>query len=402
MKVLIIPSWYPNKDNAMAGSFFHEQATLLFENGHDIKILFGKLKAVSRLSHLKKKLKGKFSKKGIILNTEYLIQHPVAFSFDVCVADHWGDESKYYGLCHEYRQAFAELISGGWKPDLIHAQSTVDAGIVAAYLSEVFKIPFVIIEHQLFLLNQYSQFKQERIVNALQRAAKVGAVSNHQKRCLLMNNIKCNPIVIWNFVDETKFNFVKKVTGSKFRIMTIAYPSYIKDMETFFKSMKLFTELSDGEDEIIVVGNSLNKHSEKANPFDFEKMANKYGVFSKCTFIPDITRDKVAGLMNSVDVFISTSIAETFGVAVREAMLSGVPVVVTASGGVEDSVNEQTGIKTEIGDAEGIAQSVLKIKTGQVKFEPASLRNLVISQSGRSAFLKTMNSFYFLSNDKRN
>lgn len=395
MKVLIIPSWYPNRKNNLVGSFFQEQASLLAANGYDVKILYGNIVNLSTLNYLQKKIMKLIFPKKTILQNDYLIQGPQAFSFPIYqFSDWWNEQDKNKEMCCSYVNAFSELLESGWKPDLIHAQCTVDAGIVSNHLSKLFKIPFVIIEHQIFLLNHYSKYKQTLIINALQCASKVGAVSNHQKRSILMNSIKCNPFVIWNLVDEDKFKIVPEKTNLKFRILTVTYPSFIKDMDTFFKSIEIFCQVFKDNIEVVVIGNNSFEDLDNANTFVFESLAKKYNVFSKCILIPSLPRIEIAKILNTADVFVSTSIAETFGVAVREAMLCGLPIIATKSGGVEDSINEKTGIRVNIGDFKAIAEALVKIKNQDIKFDANYIRNYVISQCGKTSFLNVMNNFY--------
>ncbi|MFR7935791.1 MAG: hypothetical protein ACLU4S_10415 [Clostridium perfringens] len=40
MNILVIPSWYENKNNKTHGSFFREQAKALSELGHNIYMLY--------------------------------------------------------------------------------------------------------------------------------------------------------------------------------------------------------------------------------------------------------------------------------------------------------------------------------------------------------------------------
>lgn len=393
-KILIIPSWYPNINNNLIGSFFQEQALLLSSNGYEVKILYGNIVTIGTVHFLKNKFKKIKSSKKYILHNDYLIQDPQALSFSILQLCKWSEEEKHKAMCSEYVDAYKELLESGWKPDLIHAQCTVDAGIIAEHLNKLFNIPFVIIEHQVFLLNNYSKFKQSLIINSLQRANKVGAVSNHQKRCILMNSIKCNPLILMNFVNEEEFKILPAKSNSKFRILTISYPSFIKDMETFFKSISSFCKMCSVDIEVIVIGNNSFDNLNNANTVVFESFAKKYDITSYCLFIPFLPRNEISKILNSANVFVSTSIAETFGVAVREAMLCGIPVIATKSGGVEDSINEKTGVKVDIGDYQAIADALFEIKNGKLEFDSAYIRKFAITQCGKAVFLNKMNLFY--------
>lgn len=391
-KILIIPSWYPNSDNELVGTFFREQAHLLNTNGFDIKILFGVAHEVGLFKYLSIRFTQLFSKKNG-LNKTYLKQEPEAFSFPIYHYKKWPEKRKLKSSKQKYQQAF-KTITTLWQPELIHAQCSANGGIYAHYLSKTNGIPFVIIEHQIFLLNYYKKYVQKGIREAVENASKIGAVSYHQQRCILMNSMDCNPTIIWNLMDENKFEINTKQTNTKFTILTISYPHLIKDTETFFRSLEAFKAICEDDFEAIIIGNDSFSDSSKANSSHFETLAKKYQVFDKCTFYPQLTRAEINTKLQSCHVFVSTSVAETYGVAVREAMLCGKPVIATKSGGVEDSITEETGLLVNLKDAEAIAENLLKIKNKELVFSPETIRNYIIEQSGRDAFIRTMTDFY--------
>ena len=391
-KILIIPSWYPTEKNELRGSFFKEQALLLNKNGFDVKLLFAVEEEVGFFKYLSK-LVGSFLKKRNDLSTNVLKQEPEAYSFNTCRYKKRSVKFKITKNKKRYEKAFKELTQN-WKPELIHAQCTANAGIYASHLSNTFSIHYVIIEHQVFLLNHYKKRIQKEIVSALENASKVGAVSYHQQRCILMNNISCDPVVIWNLLDESKFTLPKNDSNSKFTIVTITYQHPIKDTLTFFKSLGESNKISDGDFEVVIIGNSAFKKGSKASSDLFKTMAKEHNVLDKCTFYPKLNRTEINTQLQQANVFISTSIAETYGIAVREAMLCGTPVIATKSGGIEDSISTETGIKVNLKDYKAIAQNILKIQNKDIVFNPQKTRDFVIRQSGRKAFIKKMTSFY--------
>jgi glycosyltransferase involved in cell wall biosynthesis len=70
----------------------------------------------------------------------------------------------------------------------------------------------------------------------------------------------------------------------------------------------------------------------------------------------------------------------------REAMATGVPVVTTANGGIDDTLDARNGIKVNIKDYAAIADAIIRVKTGAVVFEAEAVRKSVVEQYGREAF----------------
>ena len=87
-------------------------------------------------------------------------------------------------------------MNNDFKPDIIHAFSTQNAGIASFYLSKKLNIPYVISEHQVFVLDSLSDKKRSFVKNALIHANKVLPVSEHQNRQILMNYIPCSSTVV--------------------------------------------------------------------------------------------------------------------------------------------------------------------------------------------------------------
>jgi glycosyltransferase involved in cell wall biosynthesis len=395
-KILLIPSWYPSIRNSSVGSFFREQASLLTNTkNYDIKVLYGVIKEVSLLEFIVYFI-SEFLRKKVVLSQNYLIQNPEAHSFVIKIYKGLTDEQKYFILIRAYAYAYRVLSQNyAWQPDLIHAQSAIDGGIFAKNLSlcEI-KKPYLIIEHQFFVLDTFSHYKRNLILDAIKSAKKVGVVSEHQKKMILMHEHRCNPVVIWNYTDETKFYIDESVIKLPiFTIITITNPFYIKDADTFFRAIQILATFCQ-DFKFIIIGNASYNDLSQANTNSFEEMAIKLGIHRFGTFIAHVERNELPNILNSADVLAVTSIAETFGIAAREAMMCGLPVVTTACGGVEDSINEQTGRIVPIRDAEKLAQTILAIKNKKITFDGKYIREYAISQCGGMNFIKEMNNFY--------
>ena len=208
-----------------------------------------------------------------------------------------------------------------------------------------------------------------------------------------MNGISCYPQVIGNFVDENVF-IINKTKKSVFNILVVTYPSYIKDNETLFKAIKLlkFNRISDFK--VLIIGGDFDNLSltDRKNPL--YKEAESFGIEELVQILNHINREEMPEYYNQADVFVSTSIAETFGVAQCEAMMCGVPVIATANGGIDDMICEKNGVKIPIQDYEALTREIIRIKDREIEFNPVEIRNSVIGKYGKNAFKNKLSEVY--------
>lgn len=103
--------------------------------------------------------------------------------------------------------------------------------------------------------------------------------------------------------------------------------------------------------EIIGDGEEKDILKDQIKRLDLGKNVTLYG------YRHDIDR-----FMQGWDVFVSSSIAETFGIVILEAMQAGVPIVATKVGGVPDIItNQKNGILVESQNADAIAEGIIQV-----------------------------------------
>ena len=72
--------------------------------------------------------------------------------------------------------------------------------------------------------------------------------------------------------------------------------------------------------------------------------------------------DEAEKLLCAMDVFVSASETESFGLAIAEAMAAGTAVVATRTEGAQEVVEDRkTGLLVEIGDVAGTADAVVAL-----------------------------------------
>lgn len=115
--------------------------------------------------------------------------------------------------------------------------------------------------------------------------------------------------------------------------------------------------------------NSLHLVMIGAGPLDAElkKYINKSGLEEKTTLLPWVDNKDLPGYLSNSDIFIYPSQRyggweEQFGYSIIEASSSGLPIISTKTGSIEDVViNGKTGILVDPEDISELVQSMLKL-----------------------------------------
>jgi glycosyltransferase involved in cell wall biosynthesis len=127
---------------------------------------------------------------------------------------------------------------------------------------------------------------------------------------------------------------------------------------------------------------------------NLRKLCSKLGLNRQCRFLGMLTRPQVRAWMQETDVFVLPSLAETFGVAVGEAMACGKPVLSTRCGGPEFLLTAETGILVPVADPVAMADAMEKFISERVVFDPQAIRESVVARFGERAFLRNISEVY--------
>lgn len=392
-KVLIMPSYWPSSQDPAVGAQVQEQ-TILIADHFDVKVLFcvggmglmryfvNSLLSLVTGSFLFKSCINKFSNGGIEM-------HGYFFCDNQILPYSWRRNNELKAVFSIY----AKLESDGWKPDLIHARTAEYAGYCGAKLSQSKRIPLLLTENVIFVLRDIpSLIKVNEYIFALETAQKVAVVSTWLKTQLLINNINCKPVVIGNWVNESKFHLQRDI-NNEFTILTIGHTGFTKDWTTFFKSIKYLVDECGCVDfkVLIIVTQTYDRESRAYIP---DKIA-EYELQNWIDVRYQISREEIAQVFQRANVFVSTSLNETFGIATAESMFSGVPVVATDNGGINDFIADLNGIKVNIGDYKAVADAILKIKSKSVEFKPEIIRDSVLKKFGTDVFKNKLVQLYY-------
>lgn len=329
MKILVLPSWYPDKKKPLNGIFFKEQAEALVKANVEVVVLSIAVKSFREFDKENNINKLEFSEEEGVKVYRY-----TTYNYFPKLKELY---FKYYSMV--MKKTIKKVIEKEGNPDLIHIHSALDAGI--AYVKSKINIPYVITEHSTKYSRGMVDKVEEKYLNMLfQKASKVMVVGNGLKKELTkyISNDKIK--VIYNPVVMPSYEIEEDINKSKFRFFSLGFLTKKKGMDALIEAFK--TNKEKFKDVELFIGGS----GEEFN--NLKKLIDDYGLNENIFLLGSLNREEVAFNMKNCDCFVLPSRFETFGIVYVEAMYYGKPVIATRTGGPDTFVNEKCGVLVDV------------------------------------------------------
>ena len=360
LHILVIPSWYPEFEGDYVGSFFREQAIGLSNQNCNVGVIFPELKSLRGLKKIRVIPKLKICDDDGLMTYRFLWTN-------------WFIKMKFLQI-KAFRilghQLFKKYIKENGMPDIIHCQSIFNAGFLGEFLSDKYKIPYLITEH-----NSGFYYKDQGFENFVSQTKRIIGKSS---KCLAVSS---NYAEYLNnlFSDQLKWSVhhnlvadiflkppIKTPRNDKFIFICISRLSKIKNIQLIIKSFKEFNDLiPNSELRLIGIG------SEEKN---LKQLAINLKVDNKVIFLGMKPRKEVVEEINSSHVLVYSSNFETFGVIFVESLALGRPVITTDCGSAREIINKHVGLISKKNDVNDMLSSMLEIHKNYNIYNPEKLR----------------------------
>ena len=289
------------------------------------------------------------------------------------------------------------LLDNNMTVDLVHAQSLLNAGIMAQYFYEETGVPYVFTEHSQFNFKSVSETNIKVIDKIFLNDFDKLVVSHDKIRQLCTNQLFADYKVIGNTIDNDIFNYKEKqLDEGVFRIVTIGAYARYKDQESLLKSLQILDQklLGSHNKQIEFLWLGINGWGFDTT-IDVEKLLVRFPFkHIKLTIVAKVERLEIRNYLQSADLFVLTSIAEGMPVSVMEALACGVPVCSTRCGGVDDLINDSNGRIYQIKDSQAIAEFINDFLLGRYKFDNRKISEEFIRKWGKEKFKKKVGAIY--------
>src|SRR6185503_2648298 len=145
--------------------------------------------------------------------------------------------------------------------------------------------------------------------------------------------------------------------------------------------------------EFVIAG--IDNSAGGRNQQEIEALVKELGLTSRVRLLDSIV--DVPNFLAGLDVFVSASRSEAFGLAIVEAMASGVPVVATRTAGAEEVIeHDQTGRLVPVRDVEGLAQAISELSSDkrQRQFLSVNARRMVTERFSLERMVRETEQLY--------
>lgn len=374
-RILILPSWFPIRGD-QRGEYFSDQVKLISAH-HDVSVLYLKTNEISFTQIFKSFLTGKLSCL-VPQNITYLLDSNINSLAYYC--------PDYTFLPATFRLYLIKIffllkIKKHYQNEefnLVMGLSSFGCGMFTDIVSNQLNCPAVIIEHQVFNLSYYNKIYSNRIIDCLFKVKELYAVSNHLRR-LMHSQYITRPIKLFpNLVVNDFFDMKIEEYTTDFSFVYVSYSEPIKGNDMFYSFLKNRDCTQVPKINIYMIG----KYSEY-DTTRFEDLNSDY-----CTifFLGELSKKDISTCFTKSKAIISTSYAETFGLAIREAFAVGLPVICTKSGGVDVDVNLLTGILIEDFNQSQFDDAINTICLPVLPFKPSYISNYCMERYSSYAY----------------
>lgn len=234
---------------------------------------------------------------------------------------------------------------------IVHAHLGRDYPL-AAIASKLTNTPFVLTRHVLFPLKRFNKF-------ILRKVEGIIAPSNSVADALKQQNLfPAEKIQVIHYSVDTKhFSPSQGEQNSFFRVGTIGQFSPIKGQPDFIRAANLVLQKRPNV-EFEIVGEDKSKSGE--NITAAVKLISDLKLENKIRLLG--WKSDVRPFLHSLDLFVSPSHYDSFGLAIAEAMACGIPTVAAKTAGAQEIIeNNESGVLTEIGNPENLAVAILDL-----------------------------------------
>jgi glycosyltransferase involved in cell wall biosynthesis len=237
--------------------------------------------------------------------------------------------------------------------EIIHAHMARDYPLAALAASSSAIPRLVLSRHVLFPMSKLHRLTRRRVARVIAVSEAVAASLRNQR---IFDDEQI--IIVHHGIDLEKFRDVsRRGEKGRLRVGILGELSPVKGQTEFVLAASIIAARRD-DVEFVIAGRDHSADGAYASQLKQLIVGKKLD--SRVELIE--SHVDVADFLSRLDVFVSASTSEAFGLAIVDAMAAGVPVVATATGGASEIILDgETGLLAPIGSFSELADRIIQL-----------------------------------------
>jgi len=368
MHVLLLPKWYPGRNDPQLGDFIRKQALAA----------------------------GAFVRMSVLHIEAAPLQHD-AIEYGLHESDgtwelavrykasgmRWKPVRKAINLCRYWQAArigWRRIVQERGTPDLLHAYILVRPALFAWWISRKHRIPYLISEQSSEYLDGTYAAKGllfHAMSKKLFRKAKAAtAVSTMLGDALVRHGLCKQYEVVPNVVPGLERTLPSAGEHGHF-MMVADLVDRTKNLSGVLRALA-HVRAQDEKAHLSIIGDGPDRAM-------LEQLTDQLGLNGAARFLGRMPNAQVLECIATAHAVIINSNIETFSVVTGEALAQGKPVIATRCGGPQAFITEDNGVLIEPRDDQALEQAMLALLRREKHYDPTVIRASVGERFSPSA-----------------
>ncbi len=372
----MIAKWYPSKDDPQFGVFIQKHAKAI--------AIDNKVVVLYAYSSANQKEIFQFETH----QQNNLLEIIISFKKNVSVFGELVNAYRYFRAINSGIKKSKQFYN---KPDLIHSYILLRTGLIASYLSFIYKIPYVINEQWSgYATGKFAGFSLiKKIVTRklVKHSTGLISVSNFllekMHSCEIRNE---NEIVIPNTVEPVVE--LKESTENTVNILLVA--DLVDEIKNISAVIKVVGKLAKENHDFVlrIIGHGKDKEM-------LMEIARELGVLNTRVIFEGLkSNQEVYSYLKRCDFLVMNSRFETFSLICCEALSCGKPVLATRCGGPQEFVDSEVGVMIDVDSSIQLEQNFLFMLKNHRQFDSQKIISKVKNRFSQDTVNKLYNGFY--------
>ncbi|MBN2404040.1 MAG: glycosyltransferase [Coriobacteriia bacterium] len=238
-------------------------------------------------------------------------------------------------------------------PMFVHAHGIYPSGSAARSLCAEHDLPLVLSVHGSDLYSNLARDSWAAEVRTTVAAAEaIVCVSGSLARDViaLAGADPRRVTVVPNTFDTARFHLLERRRIPTLRLVSVGRLVPEKGFDLLLEAVSMLVKR--GMDvSLVLVGAGAEERA-------LRELVAELGLEARVRLVGSQGDERLVECLRDADIFVSSSRREGFGVAILEALATGLPVVATRAGGPEDFVGPEDGVLVVVGNAAALADGI--------------------------------------------